>query len=40
MKTLLEFIIYATLATLVAAYIGYLLGFAAAIAHQTFKFFI
>ena len=40
MKTFLEFIIYGALAVLAAAYIGYLLGFAAAITYQTFKFFI
>nr|DAY39909.1 MAG TPA: hypothetical protein [Caudoviricetes sp.] len=39
MKTFLEFIIYAALAILTCAYIGYLLGFTTAIAYQTFKFF-
>lgn len=40
MKSILETIIYMALAILVCAYIKYLLGFTAAIAYQTFKFFI
>lgn len=39
MKTLLDFLLYTTLAILACAYIGYLLGFTAAIAYQAFKFF-
>ena len=39
MKSFLQFVIYGALATLACAYIGYLLGFTAAIAYQAFKFF-
>lgn len=39
MKTLLDFLLYTALAILACAYIGYLLGFTAAIAYQAFKFF-
>lgn len=39
MKTFLDFLIYTALTVLACAYIGYLIGFTAAIAYQTFKFF-
>ena len=39
MKTVLDFLIYTALAILACAYIGYLLGFTAAIAYQSFKIF-
>ncbi len=39
MKSFLQFIIYGALAILACTYIGYLLGFTAAIAYQAFKFF-
>ena len=39
MKTFLYFLIYTALAVLTCAYIGYLLGFTAAITYQAFKFF-
>nr|DAF25437.1 MAG TPA: hypothetical protein [Caudoviricetes sp.] len=39
MKQILQIIIYIALAILACAYIGYLLGFTAAIAYQAFKFF-
>lgn len=40
MKTLLDFLFYTALAVLACAYIGYLLGFTAAIAYQSFKIFV
>ena len=40
MKTFLDFLLYTALAILACAYIGYLLGFLAAITYHTFNFFI
>lgn len=39
MKFILQTLTYMALAVVVCAYIGYLLGFTAAIAYQSFRFF-